>query len=90
MKNQWKADSYKRTNKCFVSAPNNDGSSSIIYEETTDQTEQVSKRAHLIAAAPEMLEALESVLNNNKVMNALDPQTRRLVMDSVHKAKGGA
>lgn len=42
----------------------------------------------LMAAAPELLEALELVLGNNKLMNAIEPSTRRAVMDAVAKARG--
>jgi hypothetical protein len=44
--------------------------------------------ARLIASAPELLLALELVLNNNKVMNAVDVETRRAAMNAIAKAKG--
>lgn len=52
--------------------------------------DQQESNARLIAAAPELLEALELVLNNDRVMNALDVETRRAIMDAVTKATGGA
>lgn len=45
--------------------------------------------ARLIAAAPDCLHALELVLNNNRVMNALDVDTRRAITDAITKATGG-
>lgn len=50
----WEAKLYSNTNKCFVSA--ND---SIIYEEVTSDSNTISANARLIAAAPDMLKALE-------------------------------
>ena len=50
--------------------------------------EEDNANARLIAAAPEMLEALESVLKNNRLMNALEVSQRRLIMDAVSKATG--
>jgi hypothetical protein len=46
--------------------------------------------AHLIAAAPCMLEALEATLTNDRVMNALPAAHRRLIMDAVARARGEA
>lgn len=51
-------------------------------------TDEIATNARLIAASPEMLSALELVLNNNCVMNALDVETRRAIMDAVSKARG--
>lgn len=49
--------------------------------------------ARLIAAAPEMLEALLAVQANDKLMNALNRQDRKtleLIQASIAKATGGA
>lgn len=50
--------------------------------------EQNLKDAHLISAAPEMLEALELVLNDNRLMNAMNKSQVHAIMDAVSKARG--
>jgi hypothetical protein len=45
--------------------------------------------ATLIAAAPDLLEALQLILNDNRLMNALSKQQARAVLDAVAKATGG-
>lgn len=52
--------------------------------------EEAVANAHLIAAAPEMLEALESVLNDNRLMNAMSRNQARLILDAMAKARGEA
>lgn len=42
---------------------------------------------NLIIAAPEMLEALELVLNDNRLMNAMSKEQAKAIMYSVSKAK---
>lgn len=44
--------------------------------------------AKLIAAAPELLEALKLILNDNRLMNAMNHEQARAIMDSVFKAEG--
>jgi isopentenyl phosphate kinase len=44
--------------------------------------------AHLIAAAPDMLEALEAVLQDFSALNVQQEITKRQVMDAIKKAKG--
>lgn len=44
--------------------------------------------AHLIAAAPEMLEALELILRDNRLMNAMEKNQAKAIMYSIGKAKG--
>ena len=46
--------------------------------------------ANLIAAAPEMLEALELVLNDNRLMNAMNKEQARAILDAIRKARGEA
>jgi hypothetical protein len=45
--------------------------------------------AALIAAAPEMLEALQLILNDDRLMNAMSKDQAKAVMYSVSKAQGG-
>ena len=52
----WSPGHYERSNKCFVVAKG-----SHIFEETTSATGEISPNAHLIAAAPDMFEALENI-----------------------------
>lgn len=52
--------------------------------------EQLSANARLIAAAPEMLKALELVLNDNRLMNAMSREQSRAILDAITKATGGA
>lgn len=54
------------------------------------RNEAANENAQLIAAAPELLEALELVLADNRLMNALNKQQARAVLDAVAKATGGA
>lgn len=42
----------------------------------------------LISAAPDLFEALEMVLNNNKVMNALDRSTATRIMNAISLVRG--
>lgn len=56
-KGTWVAKCYERTNKCFVVAGDK-----VIFEQLTDATNSISPDAHLIAAAPDMLEALEEAI----------------------------
>lgn len=44
--------------------------------------------SHLISAAPDMLKALDLILNDNKLMNAMKKEQARAILDSVKKAKG--
>lgn len=44
--------------------------------------------AHLIAAAPDMLEALELLINDNRLMNAMTKEQSKAIMYSIKKAKG--
>lgn len=44
--------------------------------------------SHLISAAPDMFNALELILNDNKLMNAMNKEQARAILDSVKKAKG--
>lgn len=44
--------------------------------------------ARLVACAPEMLAALELILEDNRLMNAMSSEQARAVMYSVGKAKG--
>ncbi len=46
--------------------------------------------ARLIAAAPELLEALQLVLSDNRLMNAMNREQARAILDAVAKATGGA
>ena len=58
-KGPWKIGTYANTNKAYLC----DSEGSIFYEETTsDIPANPSLRAHLIAAAPKMLEMLEKLL----------------------------
>ena len=49
--------------------------------------EEGDANARLITAAPEMLAALKSVLNDNRLMNAMSKEQARLIMDAVTKAE---
>jgi hypothetical protein len=51
-------------------------------------TSSVIQDTYLIAAAPEMLSALELILNDNRLMNAMSRIQAQAIMDSVAKAKG--
>lgn len=66
---------------------NEDGKLSVaaVYHNYTDEAEA---NATLISAAPEMLEALELVLNDNRLMNAMSREQARAILDAVKKAKG--
>ena len=44
--------------------------------------------AALIAAAPEMLDALELLINDNRLMNAMNKEQSKAIMYSINKAKG--
>lgn len=44
--------------------------------------------ARLISAAPELLDALVLVLNDNRLMNAMNREQARAILDSVAKARG--
>ena len=58
-----------------------------VNENPKDREEHIAN-AHLIAAAPEMLEALELILNDNRLMNAMTKEQAKAVMYSVSKARG--
>lgn len=49
---------------------------------------QVDSAASLVAAAPSMFEALDLILRDNRLMNALNKEQARAVMYSIAKAKG--
>ena len=56
-----------------------------------DKAVDSNANAHLIAAAPEMLEALKSIQANNKLMNALNGQDRETlekIQSAIAKARG--
>jgi len=54
-----------------------------------NQVSQLSLNdAYLIAAAPDMLAALELVLNDNRLMNAMSRSQVQAIMDAVFKARG--
>ena len=64
---------------------------SIFREDRGDiSVEESDANARLICAAPEMLEALKSVLNDNRLMNAMSKEQARLIMDAVTKAERGS
>lgn len=45
--------------------------------------------ARLIEAAPDMLDALDRVLADDRLMNAMSPVQARAILDAVKKARGG-
>lgn len=51
---------------------------------------EAEANARLIAAAPELLEALRLVLNDNRLMNAMNREQARAILDAIAKATGGA
>jgi hypothetical protein len=55
-------------------------------ENPKDRDEHLAN-ASLISAAPEMFEALQMILNDNRLMNALNKAQARAIMNSVNKAK---
>jgi len=56
----------------------------------SSETETPEADARLIASAPELLEALNLILTDNRLMNAMSKQQARAVLDAVSKATGGA
>lgn len=50
---------------------------------------EVKANARLMETAPELLSALELVLGDNKLMNAMNRIQAQAIMDAVSKARGG-
>ena len=82
----WRANYYALTNKCFVATSED----TVIFEENTEATNSISPNAHLISAAPEMLEALEKALI--MLDETCDPKNRpaeySIIKQAIKKAKG--
>lgn len=51
---------------------------------------ELKANARLIAAAPECLSALQLILNDNRLMNAMKREQARAILDAIAKATGGA
>lgn len=69
------------------------GNQGLIYEEGTGKTVAVSydpKDADLIAAAPDLLEACEAVLERGDFDKSLRAEERSLLRAAIAKARGGA
>lgn len=49
---------------------------------------QAEANARLIAAAPEMLEALRLVMSDDRLMNAMKREQARAILDAIAKAEG--
>lgn len=48
----------------------------------------IKANAALIAASPEMFEALELLINDNRLMNAMNKEQAKAIMYSLAKARG--
>lgn len=51
--------------------------------------ETAEANARLIAAAPDCLKALELILDDDRLMNAMKREQARAILDAVRKATGG-
>lgn len=65
---------------------NNESSLSIAL--ISNYRKDINTIGNLISAAPDMLSALELILNDNKLMNEMNRYQSQAIMDAVHKAKG--
>ena len=52
------------------------------------KTKQIQACLRIVTSLTEMLEALELVLNDNRLMNAMTKEQAKAIMYSVQKAKG--
>tara|TARA_R110002020_G_scaffold10785_2_gene40921 strand:+ start:3850 stop:4158 length:309 start_codon:yes stop_codon:yes gene_type:complete len=86
-KSQWSVDCEKPKGGVSSSVPIMDGNKTIaliLWEGWSDGEGEAN--AHKIAAAPEMLEALENLENDNG--KAMPPSAWKLVQDAISKARG--
>lgn len=59
-----------------------------IYNSASLSSGEVDSNAHLIAAAPDLLEALELIHDSTAVLNHLPPENLRFICEAIKKAKG--